>query len=376
MTRVAIITEIPTPYRQPVLDRLLARSDFRFDLIFLARSQADRFWNLDLLDSTRVQVLPGRQWGRPGGHTFFFNRGMTERLTAGRYDLLILGGYAQPALWSAFRYARKRGIPYVLWTESHHHKRRPALLRALKGPWLRNLYGRSAANLVMGAWSEEYVRSYGAPERRIFRFPNSVDAPSFARAVDEFRLGRTRLRESLGLGPGVVALFVGALVERKGVDLLADAIARAGLPLQAVAIGDGPLRRALANRGFRLPGFVQPSDLPKWYAAADFFVLPSREEPYGAVVCEALAAGLPLVCSSSVAAAADCLSQGENGLLFESGSPHGLAEALTALVSSEELRNRMGRASRARSAAFSHALFEANVVDAVSAALEATGKRR
>ena len=93
-----------------------------------------------------------------------------------------------------------------------------------------------------------------------------------------------------------------------------------------VLVGDGPdattLREFAAARSLCrvvFAGSRQPRDLPPIYAAADLFVLPSRHEPWGVVVNEAMAAGLPVVLTDRVGAAADLLVDGENGRLVPSG---------------------------------------------------------
>ena len=82
------------------------------------------------------------------------------------------------------------------------------------------------------------------------------------------------------------------------------------------------------------------------HAAADLFVLPSRHEPWGVVVNEALAAGLPVVLSDRVGAAADLLVDGENGRLVPAGDAVALANALEDLCRDPQGRQAAGEASR------------------------------
>src|SRR5439155_17141973 len=113
--------------------------------------------------------------------------------------------------------------------------------------------------------------------------------------VDELRKHRDDLRAELGV-KGPLVLYVGRLDDEKGVDLLLRAAV--SLPATVAVVGKGPEEHALreiATSNVRFEGWVPRDGLPRWYAAADIFVLPSRSDQWGMVLNEAAAAGLPLV---------------------------------------------------------------------------------
>jgi glycosyltransferase involved in cell wall biosynthesis len=105
----------------------------------------------------------------------------------------------------------------------------------------------------------------------------------------------------------------------------------------------------------------------RWYAAADAFVLPSRSEPWGMVLNEAAAAGLPLVATEAVGAAHDLIEPGVNGFRVPVEDPAALAEVLRALASDEDLRRRAGERSRVLAERFRPELWAAAVVSAARA---------
>jgi glycosyltransferase involved in cell wall biosynthesis len=161
-----------------------------------------------------------------------------------------------------------------------------------------------------------------------------------------------------------VLLFVGRLLRAKRADLLVEAAGRLwerGRELSVWIVGDGPERPSLEARArrigagrIRLPGSVATADLPAIYGAADVFVLPSDHEPWGAVVGEAMACGLPVVVSDHVGAGADLVRTGETGETFPRGEVAALADALDRLLSDAGRRQRMGRRSAIRIAESSH----------------------
>jgi glycosyltransferase involved in cell wall biosynthesis len=87
--------------------------------------------------------------------------------------------------------------------------------------------------------------------------------------------------------------------------------------------------------------------LPKFYAMADLFVLPSFYDTFGVVVDEAMASGLPVVTTTRVGAVADLVRDGENGRVVPPGDAEALADAVREILSDAELRQRMSlRASK------------------------------
>jgi glycosyltransferase involved in cell wall biosynthesis len=162
-------------------------------------------------------------------------------------------------------------------------------------------------------------------------------------------------------GPFTV-LFVGRLVERKGVRVLLEAMARIEeqVPVRAVIVGDGPERASLeayaAAQGVRdrvtFRGRLPPEELDRTYAAAQALVLPAvvdrrgDTEGLGVVLLEAMSYGLPVV-ASRIGGITDIVEDGKTGLLVTPGDASELAAALRRLAQDRGLARRLGEAGRA-----------------------------
>lgn len=163
-------------------------------------------------------------------------------------------------------------------------------------------------------------------------------------------------------------LYVGRYVEVKGIDLLVAAYReyrkRSESPWKLICIGTGKMQSALENQdGISDIGFIQPSELPGHMKAASCFILPSVQEPWGVVLHEAGASGLPLICSDAVGAAVHLLQDGYNGLLFQSGNIGHLVECMTRLSDlSEESLGKMGERSFELSRQFTPATWSDTLV--------------
>ncbi len=182
-----------------------------------------------------------------------------------------------------------------------------------------------------------------------------------------------RVTQETGLCPLPSFLYVGRLAEEKNVfGLLQSWLAyrQSGGTWPLVLVGGGPeaelLRNTAAESGFgayvTFPGLKNSRELLPFYAAAGCFVLPSTREPWGLVVNEAMAAGLPVLVSDRCGCAPDLVADAENGFLFH---PMDLTRLTHLLHQVEELpakvRKEMGAASQRIIQGFSPAGFGASI---------------
>jgi glycosyltransferase involved in cell wall biosynthesis len=93
------------------------------------------------------------------------------------------------------------------------------------------------------------------------------------------------------------------------------------------------------------PGFRQIEELPQFYAHAGCFIHPALTEPWGLVVNEAMACGLPVLVSNQVGCSRDLVQEGGNGFTFDPGNVDQLAELMKRVADPGFARNRMGEES-------------------------------
>jgi glycosyltransferase involved in cell wall biosynthesis len=115
-------------------------------------------------------------------------------------------------------------------------------------------------------------------------------------------------------------LFVGQLIHRKGVDVLINAFneyRKKGGTWDLRLCGDGPLRNICSGDGIVCEDFAQPNEVADKMNEAKVLVLPSRDDNWGTVVCEAAACGMHLLASKMVAASEDIIKDGKNGIILD-----------------------------------------------------------
>jgi glycosyltransferase involved in cell wall biosynthesis len=356
--RLLILTEIPAPFRVPLFNALAAEPEVELRVAFLAEHDPRRSYRVYREEfAFHDVVLPGKSIRR-GGRWIVASRGVLRLMRRFRPDVVIVGGWNQPAFWEALAAARVSRTPALLWVESNATDSRSA------PDAVRRLALRLATGfLVPGRASRAYLRSLGVADGRIHGAPNAIDFQVFAECVEAERAHRDALRARLGL-EGCVFLYAGRFEREKGLDVLLAAMD--GVEGQLIAAGSGPLEPELGRRA-RVVGQLNRDELVPWYAAADVLVLPSRSEPWGMTLNEGAAAGLPLVATDAVGAAHDLIEQGANGFRVPADDAPALAQALRVLAADEELRRRAGARSREIAERFRPEAWAAGVVSGARA---------
>ncbi|HSH46593.1 MAG TPA: glycosyltransferase family 4 protein [Longimicrobiales bacterium] len=233
-------------------------------------------------------------------------------------------------------------------------KRRMPFLR----PFLRHVIRTSDAITAISSSTEAMVRELH--DRPVERIPfgatvGPADVPALEDAPAPPDVGDVRDVGAPDRRP-LRVLFVGRLVERKGVVHLIDAVARVSRerPVELHVIGDGPSRGGLEARAreldvagiVRFHGFVASDELSRRFSESDVFVLPAvvdakgDTEGLGVVLLEALAHGTPVV-ASAAGGIVDIVRDGETGLLVPPGDPGALAAALVRIQDEPGLAGRL-----------------------------------
>jgi glycosyltransferase involved in cell wall biosynthesis len=222
---------------------------------------------------------------------------------------------------------------------------------------------------------KEHMVAQGIPADRIHVAHNAIDVGSFART-----LSTEEAKRRLGLDPGCLVVGTAAhLSPKKGhMDLLRSArpVAERRQDAHFVFLGDGPMRKQLtasaeqwgvASRvtflGFR-------RDVADVMSAYDVFVLASWWEPFGLVLVEAMALGVPVI-ATRAGGVPEVVLEGETGLLVPPGDVEALTEAILRLADAPDLRRQMSAAGPARARTFDIAIKAREVLAVYEAIIEA-----
>lgn len=369
--RLVILTEIISPYRIPLFNTLAGDPGVDLHVIFLAETDPSlRQWQVYKQEiQFSYQVLSS--WRkRVGRYNLLLNFGLTTALKTAAPDVILCGGYNYLASWQALSWARSRGIPFFLWSESNvpDIRRGYVPVEILKREFLKRCDGF----VVPGRSAREYLHSHKVDDSRVFTAPNAVDNDLFRNAAKAAWQQADQRRRELRL-PDRYFLFVGRFVREKGVFDLLSAYAKLNESIREqvglVYVGDGAARQELEERAasirpgmVRFAGFVQRDQLATYYAFAEMLILPTYSDPWGLVVNEAMACSLPAVVSRVAGCAADLVRENWNGLLVSPGDVPSLTKAMETIAGNPELRASMAANSAQLISAYSPATWTRGIV--------------
>ena len=344
-TAVLMLFIEPAPYIVAFVDAARRAWPGRIDVLYAA-TQISQDWGFDGHGESEMVLSPIRR------------RAMAEikrRLSSGQYGLVHLAGWGHPLLWRTILYAARR-MPVTVQTDTPPPHEEAFWKRVAKKVAYRALFRLPALFTPAGTPQAAYLHSFGVPPSRIRMAQLTVDVAAIQTYCNGFTLDRRakgRSRFHLG-NEDLAILYVGRLEPHKGIDdLLAAFTTLTGkLPNARLLIaGDGSLRGRVIAAAAEMPaihylGRLADEALWEAYSIADFFVLPSRFEPWGLVVNEAMAAGLPVVVTDRVGCGPDLVRHGVTGLVVPAASVTALGKALETLCAEVDRRAHMG--SRAR----------------------------
>jgi len=363
--RVAFIDYFPTHYRKRLYEKLGERLDA--DFYFFA-DEREHFWNprIPLVQSGDFHRVELRRM-RIAGHSVM--PGIAPRLRPGRYDAVIKslnGRLMLPLVYGASRASR---LPFVLWTGMWHHPKTR----------FHHISRRPAEAVYRGADS---IVVYGDHVRRFLLEVPGVAADKVYVAGQAVRAEHFEGIATPETSPPH-ALFVGQFERRKGLDYLFDAFKAVSDPAARLRIvGNGSLESEVHERASRDPrievmGYVPQERLPDELARARCLVLSSvttarAREPWGLVVNEAMHAGLPVIATTAVGAAAGGLVvDGRNGIVVPERDARSLAGALGRLLGDPDTAAEMGRRGADDAKAFDYDRMADAFVSAVEHAVAA-----
>lgn len=257
--------------------------------------------------------------------------------------------------------SREWGVPHT--TTFHTLARakmevRPAEDESANRLAAESLVARSVDSIVVCTQQErdDLGRLYDVSTERVDVVPAGVDLSLFQ------PMDMIEARQSLGLTESKIILSVGRIEPLKGIDILIRALAQlhdisdTRLLIVGGELGSDPEIKRLMELASSLgvigsvtfTGVVEQTELPKYYSAADVFVMSSYYESFGLAALEAMACGTPIVASGASGGPKSFVKEGKTGYLIAWPHPEAYAERLQQILMDASLRERIGRAARAK----------------------------
>lgn len=269
-----------------------------------------------------------------GGKQIPLPLGLWKRIKKVKPDVLITEGFFQ---WTPLvqLYGLIHHIPVFMGYErTMHTERNNSKLKT----WIRKIQDRFIKGyLVNGSETIKYLESIGVASEKIHIGGMSADSEGLRKAIAAFaEEKRNDFKKKFQNGNGILYLFTGKLIERKGVLPLLDAWMK-HVEMYSndclVVVGDGELfdecKRIYGTvTSIHLEGGVPYDEIYKYYAIADVYFLPTIEDNWSLVVPEAMACGLPVATSIYNGCHVELIHEGENGITFDTFNKDSMVNAL------------------------------------------------
>lgn len=318
-------------------------------------------WDVDLLGGYESVFLAS---GKGGCKKFGLLRmpdwQFLKRLINERYDVVWAHGWQDSNVLGAKLITLLQGKVFLVREDQTLLEPRSRKVLALKKIAFRIFFfGKKSGGLFTGKNSRRHFKHFGVNEDRLFPALHCVDDVFFAQSAQVLKTDRVAIRQSFGItNSAPVVLFSGKLIEKKQPLRLVEAFAyvAAKHPCWLLIAGDGPLFADVKKLSVKLgvasrvvfAGFLNQRQLPRAYAAADLFVLPSKaHETWGLVVNEAMHFSLPVIVSDHVGCAPDLVKDGVNGYVVPAMNTVKLSDAMEKLVADHNRREAFGANSKA-----------------------------
>lgn len=393
---LAILAMHPVQYHTPLYKCICGHPSFNAKVLYLDtvglqgrydsefRTRVE--WDIPLLDGHDHEFL--RNWA-PNNQGGFFSRinlGIPAALRRGKFDAILIQGYSLASCWIALFAARWFGIKVVWRGEvvlkaSDDSRGLRSLLRRLV---IRAFLKRCDALMYTCAGNKEFLLRYSPRAKPPHPFVCAVDNDYFRGEHQKLSPNTTRIRGELGIPAGnVVILFCGRLTSwKRPLDVML-AINKAGKEdISLVIVGDGPLREELLTfaeeHGIHTvhAGFVNQSEISRYYAIADVLCLPSERDNSPKALNEAMNFKLVPIVSSAIGTCGDLIVDGETGFRCAPGDTAAMATRIAQLRDDPAMRHRIAERARDHVAGFRYEANVAGLEAAVRQAVADTGRFR
>ena len=311
MLRIALVANLPPPYRVPIYERIAALADVRLHVFFCCRREPNRHWDLPPMDFEHTYLR--ERYFTIDGRYIHNNPDIIKHLKKFSPDVVVINGFNPTHLYSVLYavMARRTLVPMTDGTETSERT-----LTLLHRTVRRLVFGRSDAFIAASIGGRALYRAYGVAPERCFLSCLCTNNAAFDLAGgappkrhDFIFCGRIEPVKN-PLFALHVAIHVAKRLQRK---------------VSILFVGSGSLESMLHDAAAReadfidarFAGFATQAQLPQLYHCARILLMPTRWDPWGMVINEACAAGLPVIVTPVAGAAGELVHDRENGYVSE-----------------------------------------------------------
>ncbi len=342
---IALFTNLRAPYRTLQINEYMRDSKKIIDVFYVENFNKNRKWETGIPDFREHELKNKKRI-----NYFKLYKDLKK------YDVIIIGGYYRFVYIFLSIVSKIMRKPCILLFDGISVDRIYSKENKLKFLLKQLVIKNSDYILGNGIVSKKYfTEKFNFPKERIFNQYLSVNIDSIMRLNLLQKNEKQALKKSMNIDINKkVIIYSGRLVEIKNVDIILEALNKNSLKdsTHLLIIGGGHLENKIREKCLRygisltITGFLsKQEEVFNYYNAGDLFILPSKIEPWGLVVQEAMASGLPIIVSKNSGCVWDFVKEGENGFSFNPSSADDLNEKITKALSNDVIMKKMGEES-------------------------------
>lgn len=304
---------------------------------------------------------------------------VVDELNKFQPDTIITYGHFQKFQRRAHNWAISNGKPIVYITDSENRQKRKWWKLLAKFLLLRWYFKKVNYFFTVGNSNEAYFETYGVSRNKMVRMHYPIDVDVYSVAYKNKHELRHTIREKYGIpADEFVIAVVGKLVTWKNQDHLIDLLLnleKKGKKAHAFILGSGSTMDVLNEKAAQLKvnkvhftGFVDPLELPSYYAAIDTYVHPASIEPHSLAISEAIYMGCPVVLSDTCGSygETDDVQVNKNGYVYHFGDIEELSQKIQKLMDDVSLREQFSSYSRQSSLKFQQRAHRESLLDVIN----------
>lgn len=323
----------PTPYLIDLVNQLKIQSSWKIDVLFLSLCITQN-WDLSLHED--FFILPKNKKS--------IIKSIYQYIIKKKYQLIFFAGWSNAIILTMMFLAKLKKIPIAVDSDTPLAPHTSFVKRIIKRIIYPILFKLPTIFLPAGTRQAAYLKHYGAPHHKIIIEKMTVDVQSIQSYIQQLSSkSRNRLRQQIRFNENdFVFLFIGRLIDRKGIIELLDAFSKINSAnAKLLVIGDGPLRAMVEkfsekNNHIHYGGWLEKESIINMYFISDVFILPAHWEPWGLVINEAMAAGKPVITTDQVGCVDDLVIPYKTGLVTKSNCADDLTAAMLYFINNPE----------------------------------------
>lgn len=342
--KIAFITNIRAPYRTLQLEEFSKIENIQLSVFYTNKPTDNRKWEVFDNYGFKEVDLNGVKISEKYG---YINSGLLNIVK--NNDLIILGGYEQPTMIILSLLCRILKKKYVLLFDGISYNKINFNCNKIKMMLKKLVINNAFAIMGNGKCSQEYFNKiFGYPIEKIYNQYLTIDIKKIDELYEDRSIYKEEIRKKYNISNNDrVVIYSGRLIEIKNIKSIIKALSKLNREdIVLLIIGDGELNNELnilskqLNVRSIITGFItKQEELFKHYFAGDCLILPSIDEPWGLVVNEAMASGLPVIVSNICGCSKDLVSEGENGYIINPSDINDISDKLNRVLYEDNIKH-------------------------------------